>query len=770
MKRIRLLKILSFIFGVILLPVCLFAADAPKTQKTSSKDLPIQNLFAKRTAQVEAVADHLEYSQDNKTIIAKGNVVVRHQEVHLTSDEAEVETDTKKVHAKGHVIVFRNNEPIARGNEISFDFEHQTGSFPDGKILTVPWIISGEDIQQVKKGKHEIKNGTITTCYLDKPHWKIVASKVTVYENDKMIARNIKVYVLKKPIFWWPYLIIPLQSDNVPFQINVGYNSRFGGFIETTKGIAITKQISGKIHNDWRSKRGYGGGGDLEYRFEKMQTHGIVKGYLTRDKRAPNVSGEKDVAFQSLQPRTRGRFTWLNRTDIDPYTNILARYNRIEDEFFLQDFFYKESRAEIEPQSFVAVTKNSDRYGLLANVERKMNRFESLVERQPQLRFDWKEQPFLKPWIFYENQYGYDNLSTQFRRTDYNEDVNRFDGFNEWSVPLKWKEIKFTPFTNLGGTYYTRNRESTSDRFRATFGFGTDLRTQFYKTYPVTFDKAGIEVNHLRHVLEPSVQYKSLKPSMQPSEINHFDSKDRIDDSDTITFGIENRIQTKRVVNGRMQRVDLVSFNTFLSYERREDAGDYASNLTTTDEGRTPSDLQGHTSILSQQVVLRPYEWLNYQLRLDHDVRQNEFRAFNQDVLFKLGKYKVVFGHRYINSIGQIAGSDQFVFDGRWVINPLWTVGGYFRWDIEASGRDEWQISATRDLHDFILDFGYNVRNSAIQSSSNKEVYFSFRLKAFPGLALRSGSRSEFSEPRIGETVAGANQATLPAYQLNESY
>jgi len=70
-------------------------------------------------------------------------------------------------------------------------------------------------------------------------------------------------------------------------------------------------------------------------------------------------------------------------------------------------------------------------------------------------------------------------------------------------------------------------------------------------------------------------------------------------------------------------------------------------------------------------------------------------------------------------------------------------------------------------MHDFILDFGYNVRNSA-KSSSNKELYFNFRLKAFPIIGFHSGRRASFAEPRIGDTYAGGNEALGTPYLFSE--
>jgi len=124
---------------------------------------------------------------------------------------------------------------------------------------------------------------------------------------------------------------------------------------------------------------------------------------------------------------------------------------------------------------------------------------------------------------------------------------------------------------------------------------------------------------------------------------------------------------------------------------------------------------------------------------------------------------RLLFGERYIkdpfiiNTVGNIDSGHLFVFETRYEFNPLWTAHGHVQWDAEESELEEWQVGATRDLHDFILDFGYNVRNSSLRNS-NKEIYFNFSMKAFPILSLRSGAgRATFADPRIGETVSGAN-------------
>ena len=696
---------------------------------------------------VEAVADQLEYTRGNKKIIGRGNVVVTYGDVKLTADYAEVERDAKKAYARGHVIILRGDKIAARGEEVSYDFANDRGEFPNGQVVSEPWFAKGKRVEQVGKGKYKIEDGVITTCDLQRPHYQIQGKRVTVYSGDKMIVRNVTLRVLGKPVFWWPYMIIPLHRiAESPFVIEPGYSSRHGAYILTSKGFSISKSLWGKWHLDWRSKRGVGGGIDLDYNFEKIRTNGSVQTYLTQDRRAPHPGIENP--YSEDQRRTRGRFTWKQRTDFNPDTYALLRFQKLEDEFFLQDFFQREFRADVEPTSFVNFTHNSDRYGFYAFNQKRVNRFENVTERLPEIRFDWKNSPFFSDRIYYENVWSVANLNQKFSRSPSDQNTFRFDSFHEWSAPQSWNGFKLTPALNFRETIYSREKDNSASRARTAYGGSLDLRTQLYRTFNVSGNFLGIEANQLRHVLEPIVRYEgTFDSTVSPEKLAKFDVVDTIDDSKRIVLGLENRIQTKRVINGKMQRVDLVSLNTFLSYDLHPEEEYSGSGFSTS----------------SGELVVRPYQWFQYEMRYEYDMRRDRFRELDQDLLAKAGRFRLVFGHRYVSNRPSlnVEGNDQFVFDGEAWLNSRWKVGGYIRWNEKNLKLEEWQISATRDMHDFLLDFGYNVRNSTVNRFNN-EFFFLFRLKAFPQTPLKSGNRASFSEPRIGTTVAGSSQAPPP--------
>lgn len=701
---------------------------------------------------IETVADQLEYDRVNKKVIGKGNVVVTYKGMKLSADYAEVETETKRAYARGHVVLIREDQLAARGEEIYYDFANNSGQFPGGRSIHGPWFAKGEEIKQTEEGKYEVERASITTCDLEeRPHFEIRAKRVSIYTGDKIFARNIWLYVLGKPIFWWPYLIFPLQESErkSPIEIHPGYSSQDGAYLLTSKGYSLAKWLWGRWHIDWRQKRGFGAGADFDYRFEGLKTDGNIRLYLTQDRNAPNTAHEsiaQNTPYAERQDRERGRVLWRHRTDFTPHTHLILRFHKLADEFFLQDFFEREFRSDIESSSFANFVSNSELYGFYIFNQARINDFDSTVERLPEIRFDWKNAPFLSRHIYYQSATSFANLNKTYSHSEDDDSNLRFDTFHEWTIPLKWREIKFTPSANIRETIYGRDKINGHSHSRTALGVGLDTRTHFYRVFDQSFDFLGIEANQLRHVLEPSFRYDGiLHSTFGADDLVKFDSIDTIDNTQRFTLGLENRIQTKRVVGGKMKRVDFVSLNTFLSY-------DILPN--------NEVDRSGF-SIWSSEFTLRPYSWMQYEMRFDYDMERDKFHEFNQDLLLKAERLRILFGHRFVGRrdfLGIPRDDNQFVFDGSYWLNDKWKVGGYIRFEAESHELEEWQISATRDLHDFLLDFGYNVRNSDIDES-NKEFFFLFRLKAFPEYPLKAGNRAEFAEPRIGQTVQGANQA-----------
>ena len=700
---------------------------------------PISGLAQTETdVPIEVSGDELEYVRPESKIVATGNVIITYKNVKMTCDRAEVFSESKKAYAEGHVYIYQESGEVVRGEKVYYDFKNSQGSFPNGEVISEPWHGSGEQIEQISKDEIRIYNAKITTCAYDRPHYDVKAKRVNVYPGNKIVARDVTFRVLGKTVLWWPYLVLPLNTNEPPFEIAPGYSSDDGFYVLTSKTTSISKNLKVKAHLDYRSKRGIAGGLDAFYRFEKLG-EGEIKTYIADDDRTPDGAGE----IGNRDNDTRGRFTFRHRLDIDETSNVIAEWNYFSDEFFLQDYFEREFQREVEPESFVTYTKTTPNYTFLVDVQKRTNRFFSVIERLPEVKFTWNRREIMNTNVFYEAEHQFVNFNKKIANSSEDEDVVRADTFHEFSYPIRFHNYELVPFANFRETYFSKDKFGEENISRYVFGYGFDLSTRFYKVYDVETDFLGLEINKLRHVFEPSIRYDSIRhASVERDSMQIFDDIDDIFRKDEFIFGMEHRFQTKRYRDGAWNRVDLLSLRSFLTYSYDDDTLG-ASRWTK----------------FRQEIQFRPYDWLINQTSWEYDMVSDQFQFAEVDVILEKDPIRFLLSHRFIKQDDSFGGSSLLTADLNVKLSKLWSVGGYLRMEFDSSTVEEWEIRATRDLHDWFFDFGYNERNSDIDES-NKEVFVELRLKAFPQFPLKAGNRATFSRPRIGRFVSGSNESS----------
>ncbi len=721
--------------------------------------------------EVDTAADSLQYIKEEQKLVAKGNVAFTYKDIELTADEAEIHSDTKKGHAKGHVVLRQKGKATLSGDEVFFDFKNNQGSFPDGRFFQFPWYGHGEKLEQVNKNKLHAVNVFITSCDLPTPHYDVKAESADIYPGDKIIAKNVTFRILETPVFWLPYLVIPLKDS--PLDITPGYSNEWGAFLLVAKGFSINENVNGKLRADYYSKRGFGAGSDVNYKFDQLGI-GQLKIYGIRDQDAPDDREANPFMDENRSDTYRGRVSWKHKARIDPLTTLQLQWHEISDARFLQDFFEREHFEESAPQSFITITRNADQYSLLTHVEKRTNRFETVSEKLPEVVFTWLRKPLFGTNYYYTHEDGLINFNqTKTYDADGPNTVQIYTD-QELSYPTRFFQFyHLNPFVNVRDDYFTRGREKEHGLTRFVFGTGFDMRTQFYRTMNYEGNPFGIEINQLRHVMEPLIQYSAIKyTNLDPSRLVVTGRGDQLDLQDIVTFGVENRIQTKRRDKaGNLQRVDLVSFNAFLDYS----FGPGSDLLRTRANKFTDARFE---------TILRPYDWLAIRMETDFDFIDQDIYTHNADLVFDPGRFQITISHRYRNDrthdgrfvsnlevlrphlvLDDASTDHQLTVDVVYDLNTRWDLGAYARWQVNDNVLEEWELRAQRDLHDWLLDFGFNVRNSErtdAKTELNKEAFVQLRLKALPDIELKTGHRANFADSRIGRTVSGSNEAPTP--------
>lgn len=764
----------QMIVALLLFALCFFCAVSLQAQnqekKSSSSTTETMRAQIEPTepyeGEMEATADDVEFLREENKLIGRGNVLITQKDVRLLADQAEIFTDTKKAYAEGHVTVKRGNTSIS-GDKVFYDFRNHQGSFPKGRIVNPPLYVQGEQIEQVSKNQINVYGATVTTCPIPHTHYDMKAPRAVVYPGDKVVAWNVTYRVLGFPVFWWPYMVFPLDQETGPFELQVGQSKDFGNYAFFGKTFPIIppadgREVTTKVHVNYYSHRGWAVGNQTWYHLNKIGD-GMVKLFDIKDERAPDpfVFKEDDA----WREKERYRVTWKHRTDFDPYTNLILQYNGLSDPYLMNTFFETEYDDEPVPQTFAIFTRNAVNYGLVVDFEVQANNFDNVLQKLPEVRFTWNDTEIKNTGLYYDNETSYVNFNNvshtetadpedgEGKRkivTENRSHASRVDTFHEFSYPKRFfRFYDLTPRVNTRWTYYNHNASGEDNEVRNVSGLGGELATRFYRFFDIPKGKIlGIKADRIRHWVKPTINYDAARHvSTKPGHLQQFDGIDGIDVSDVVKLGLENRLQTK----SGGARIDIVSLNTYAYYEFNNPNND--TRFTT-----------GNV-----ELILRPYSWLIGRTQIDIDLKQHRRTASDSDLVLNTKYLELKLNHRYVFTTKESLESDPYyvretnvlTWDGTIRLNERWKMGGYVRWEVKRHSFREYEWRITRDLHDWEINFGQNIQHTDV-NWLNHELFLEIQLKAFPGVMFGTGSRAEFADARIGETVSGSNVAPPP--------
>jgi len=160
-------------------------------ESDESKDDSVQGKVQKASDSVELNGDVVEYSMDGNKVIATGNVVVITKDMTLTCDQIEFSRDTNLAYATGNVrlVMKKGGASEMSGEKLTFNFKTMEGSFDGAKIYADPYYGYGGKVSKVGENQMRMEDNYITTCDLDKPHYRLTSKKMDIYPGDKLVAR-----------------------------------------------------------------------------------------------------------------------------------------------------------------------------------------------------------------------------------------------------------------------------------------------------------------------------------------------------------------------------------------------------------------------------------------------------------------------------------------------------------------------------------------------------------------------------------------------------
>ena len=489
-------------------------------------------------------------------------------------------------------------------------------------------------------------------------------------------------------------------------------------FLLTAMRYELNDNIKGFLHFDAREKKDIASGFDVTYKTPHAGS-GTIRTYYMNERSITSKHFYQPRPSPTIE-RERFKAEWRHKWDIDQKTNAIWQYYKLSDNTLLKEYFEREFDKDGSPDTFFLLTRNLTSGVMSFRTDKRVNRFEGMVERLPELRYDLSSQKIGETNFYARNTTIYSNLSSkEASPTEVRRETMRLDADNELSYAMKVGFIELRPFVGGEHTYYSKTKDPEEyDAIRGIFRTGASLSTKFYKVFDTATDRWGLDINRLRHIVTPSVSYfYNHTPTFTSNDLDSFDAIDSKDIGHSINFSVENKLQTKR----NNDVVELLRAVIGTDFALKENPGKGGFNVITTD------------------IDFRPVDRIMFYFDSTYDTREEYLTTANFDMYINGGKnWWGNIGKRWSRQV-----DDQITTELGYKLNPKWAIKTYNRFDVRSGQHKEQQLTLTRDLHEWTMDINFNETRS-----QGSEIWIVFTLKAFPDFVVDLGT--SFNKRKAG--------------------
>jgi hypothetical protein len=247
-----------------------------------------------------------------------------------------------------------------------------------------------------------------------------------------------------------------------------------------------------------------------------------------------------------------------------------AEYYGLSDSGFLNEYFEEDFEQEKTPESYLLLRylRNSTYLALL--YKDRANDFLTQLTQRPALAAEFVGVPLGR--LVYEG-------SIQAGRYELEEDdelqpapsdlpeVLRAHTEQKLSLPFSAGAFQLDPFVRALATWVDESTTPGKSAERLVAGGGLNLSATFWRAFGARSDLFGL--NRLRHVITPHAGVERLSQSGENSaDFLQMDAADALDEGTVRTFGLRNRLQTKRLQEGRWRSVNWMELD--VSYVDRD--------------------------------------------------------------------------------------------------------------------------------------------------------------------------------------------------------
>lgn len=523
--------------------------------------LAAENSFSAKIQGLLIQADSLDRDTENEIVELKGNIQIVYKEYHIKCDQAYIFLRAKRIHMLGRVIMTHTKSTLG-GDQVWFDYESNTGLISKGFVQSGSVIFEGELINKTGENDFFVQNADYTTCSNCPASWSFQGSQIRAELGGYAYIKNSFLKVGTIPVFWLPYLVIPLKSDRQTGLLTPEFeNSQPGGLTISQPFfyvISRNQDLTYTLKNyELRGPKSL-----LNYRFVLNEnSYGDFNTGWLRDKVFQNE--DRINSFKSETERGEGFNRWFLKYDHylelpNDYIHRLQILNASDLQY--PNDFSKETKNQNEPslENRMSLSKNTENTHFHIDTSYHINLLKSdplagndeSVHRTPEIIVSKMPELISDSGFIYNWEFSYLNLTRAGKAYDditektlsdstnklryptnscdspnYDRDPNcklvqdgkfdsnrdllrtgqRFDFKPTIAYPLNFNDtIDILPKLTFRDTQYQFQLNENSEVYRRYLKAELGTRTQFTRVYS---DSSDLNSSKYRHEIIPQIIY-----------------------------------------------------------------------------------------------------------------------------------------------------------------------------------------------------------------------------------------------------------------------
>jgi hypothetical protein len=588
-----------------------------------------------------------------------------------------------------------------------------------------------------KEGKMVADDVRLTSCSYGVPHYHLSVDHATLLGGEQTVTTaksRLGLSVLPDdwtvdfdelvpefsgiPLIYLPGLTVGPWLMNFPIRhVRVGHSRRFGNFVYTDLGSRIRiKDEKGKprqwgdldLKVDWRQVRGWGGGVDLNYKWDGYT--GYLDSYYLHDLGRRGGSAF-DAQLPPLLHSDRGKVHWYHRHDLDEHWRYELEAYYLSDRSLLQEFFPSEFKEDKPPETAAYLRWLDGDAGAYLLTRYRMNDFQTQDEYLPRVDFYLLSHPVLGGFadnFYLTERFDVVNIRRRFDEALLlpSEETWRVDLLTQLNVPFDFRYFQVAPFVQNRLTYYEEDLVGDS-RARNMWTAGTRVTTQIHGTHPdVAWERAGIR--GLRHVVEVEARYgNNFFTSVDPGNLFPYEPVDQLDRFEEVAFEVRQRFVTKDGANKPFEFLSVVLSIEYYPDSLRDTTSFRTSNfvppfswIPVTSNPSNGSFERRQWSNLFYEIYLTPRSL--FALSLSGQYNPETHAEETREISVSFTPFEGFTG--LVSQTRVKSVTDALTLGFTWALTPKWSFSVFGQYDFKALEYLRQELVVARDFHDFAIE------------------------------------------------------------------